>query len=257
VRRRSALVLICVASVALLFITITVIAQYLAPTSSGPLGPIDKSTLPQPKTLADKMCCIGDGVHYCATASHGEVNGIRYYAAATQKGNYPAHVATEQTLTIHPFKRDADYCECKDSAYVPLEQLQKASTREDEMLVGHSLQKQGLQRYITATEELKRGEGTHQLDDFVVQIDGARWFRLFEVETYPEVGDGATKRATQMVRFGQELDPSSKPAASKKATLVETLGCFLKLQVGDKIFFVLARGPDSNNRDEAKNGAAP
>ena len=97
-----------------------------------------------PKTIGEASCCLHDGDNDCATAFHGEINGIRYYAARKQRACYPANVATETDTSPQTFKMDdPDHCSCRVSAFIPAAQLFKASLSEEEMLVSGELQGHG------------------------------------------------------------------------------------------------------------------
>jgi hypothetical protein len=236
---------VSVATVILMFVGLSVLGSFLTSTDQGPLPPVDKASLPKPKTLGEKMCCINQGIGYCPLAYHGELNGGHYYAALSQKGCYLANVASQRVVTENSFQRDeSDNCQCKDYVFVPADQLMKASDNEDEMLVSLALEEKGLQRFVSATEPFHKQTGTRLLADYVVSLDDQRSFRLFNIETWTEAeARSDAKPATRILaRFGQELDPSARPAPAKHASLVETFGCFLKIRVGDEIFYVLTRG---------------
>jgi hypothetical protein len=242
---------VCVTTVVLMFVGIKALAIYLAPTDLPPPPPVDKARLPKPQTIGEASCCIGDGDGYCATAYHGEVNGIRYYAARKLRGCYAANVATEKTVSTRSFDKldERDFCSCgKDFVFIPAAQLFKASLSTEEMLVSSTLQENGLPRFISPNEQLQPSDSTHVLrDDVVARLDDGRWFRLFKIESY---GEADRKPAIiTVVRFGQELDPSTKPNAAKDAKLVDKLGCFWKIQVDTEVFFVLTRGAN----DKPKN----
>jgi hypothetical protein len=245
VRPPSALVTTCVVvvTIVLLFAAISGLAQR-GSTDLPPLAPVDKAGLPKPKTLAEKSCCINNGDGYCATVDHGEINGVHYYAARKQRGCFPAHVASERTLSPSKFKQDdQDNCSCGNNyVFVPASQLLKASGDEDEMLVSAGLEENGLPRFIAPNEPFHAGDGTRLLQDFVVTLNDERWFRLFKIESWEPARGGVKPAAKLVVRFGQELDPSAKLKAAQQATLVESLGCFLKIRVGDDLYYVLLRG---------------
>src|SRR5262249_10480682 len=151
------------------------LTMYFSPTDLGPLGPVDASKLRRPTTLFEKMCCIGEGEVYCPTAYHGQINGVHYFAPMSQRGCYPAQVASEHgpnpTTTVQ--RDDLDHCQCGiDSVFILKDQLKKAGVNEDEVLAGKPLQTKGLPRYLSLKEPLQRGDGTRLLEDFVAQLDG-------------------------------------------------------------------------------------
>jgi hypothetical protein len=240
------------AALILMFVGISVLGSVSAPTNLEPLAPVDKESLPKPKTLAEKMCCINQGIGYCPLAYHGKINGVHYYAALSQKGSYLANVASEKVVTENRFQRDEnDNCQCKDYVFIPADQMLKASGDRDELMVSPALEERGLPGYVSAGEPFQKQSGTRLIKDSAVRLDDGRWFRLFSIETWTETatGSGKAQPATKILaRFGQELDPNGKAKPDGQASLVEAFGCFLKIRVGNEIFYVLTRGPTADKR---------
>jgi hypothetical protein len=242
VRRTYVLVTIAVVALLLSFAGIKLLAVYWSPDPNArPLPPVDKEKLHKPQTIGQASCCLHDGDNYCATAFHAEINGIRYYAARKQRACFPANVATERQLSPQTFKMDdPDHCSCRVSTFVRADLLFKTSLSEEEVLVSGELQLNGLKEFVSPTNPLLRDDGARKLEDFVVSLDGKRFFRLFKIESWSEAGQQPATR--RFVRFGQELDPRGNPKPDKEGKLVDSLGYLLKIQVGEEVYSVLAHG---------------